>query len=104
MSIYADNAATTKISKNALEVMNKTAENCYGNPSSVHSHGQMASSMLYKARTVIGTLVGASLPEEIVFTSGGSESNTQAIMTGAAYGENTERQRLYLLLLNTTPF
>ncbi|MCR5457414.1 MAG: cysteine desulfurase [Clostridiales bacterium] len=94
MSIYADNAATTKISKNALEVMNKTAENCYGNPSSVHSHGQMASSMLYKARTVIGTLVGASLPEEIVFTSGGSESNTQAIMTGAAYGEKYGKTKI----------
>lgn len=94
MSIYADNAATTRISKNALEVMNKTAENCYGNPSSVHSHGQMASSMLYKARTVIGTLIGANLPEEIVFTSGGSESNTQAIMTGASYGEKYGKTKI----------
>ena len=76
MSIYADNAATTKISKNALETMNKCAENCFGNPSSPHAHGQKAFSALYSARNVIGTLIGANVAQEVVFTSGGSESES----------------------------
>ena len=94
MSIYADNAATTKMSRNALDAYMKTSDNCYGNPSSVHSHGQKASNLLFSARKVIGTLIGANVQEEVIFTSGGSESDTQAIMTGAEYGKKYGKTKI----------
>ena len=94
MSIYADNAATTKMSRNALDAYMKTSDNCYGNPSSVHSHGQKASNLLFSARKVIGTLIGANVQEEVIFTSGGGESDTQAIMTGAEYGKKYGKTKI----------
>lgn len=86
MFVYADNAATTRISERALEVMNSLMRETYGNPSSLHSTGQKAREELEKARAVVAACLGAE-PREIYFTSGGSEADNQAIITAARIGE-----------------
>ena len=86
MKIYADNAATTKISKAALQTMVKVMEENYGNPSSLYEIGQNAKNTIEEARESVAAAIGAS-PREIIFTSGGSESDNQAIMTAATIGE-----------------
>ena len=86
MKIYADNAATTKISKAALQTMVKVMEENYGNPSSLYEIGQNAKNIIEEARESVAAAIGAS-PREIIFTSGGSESDNQAIMTAATIGE-----------------
>lgn len=85
MYIYADNAATTKISKSALDAMIKTNEEAYGNPSSLHSVGQKAKEVLEQARADIAKCIGADF-KEIYFTSGGSEADNQAIISAAKLG------------------
>ena len=85
MYIYADNAATTKISKSALDAMIKTNEEAYGNPSSLHSVGQKAKEVLEQARVDIAKWIGADF-KEIYFTSGGSEADNQAIISAAKLG------------------
>ena len=85
MYIYADNAATTKISKSALDAMIKTNEEAYGNPSSLHSVGQKAKEVLEQARVDISKCIGADF-KEIYFTSGGSEADNQAIISAAKLG------------------
>ena len=85
MYIYADNAATTKISKSALDAMIKTNEEAYGNPSSLHSVGQKAKEVLEQARVDIAKCIGADF-KEIYFTSGGSEADNQAIISAAKLG------------------
>jgi cysteine desulfurase len=77
MEIYLDNSATTRTSKNAIEAMNK-AMTTYGNPSSLHRKGMDAEKILREARGAIAKSINAE-PSEIVFTSGGSESNNLGI-------------------------
>lgn len=84
--IYADNAATTKISETAFHMMTSVIREGWGNPSSLYSHGQSAKEILEKSRKEIADIIGA-LPREIVFTSGGSEADNQAIRSAAALGK-----------------
>ena len=85
MKVYADNAATTKMSPIAIETMVKYMENVYGNPSSLHSVGQEAAEALSQARETIAKYLGCS-SKEIYFTSGGSEADNQAIISAAEIG------------------
>lgn len=84
--IYADNAATTKLSKSALDAMLPFFTDVYGNPSSLHTLGQTAKEHLESSREIISALIGAK-PKEIYFTSGGSEADNQAIRTAAYIGK-----------------
>ena len=86
MRIYADNAATTKMSSAAAEAMTPYFSEIYGNPSSLHSEGQAAAEALLSARERIAAVLDCSA-KEITFTSGGSEADTQAIFTAARLGE-----------------
>ena len=83
--IYADNAATTKMSEVSLKTMISLMEDTYGNPSSLYSFGQTAKEVLEKARADVAGAIGAQ-PQEILFTSGGSEADNQAIITAAKLG------------------
>lgn len=85
MTIYADNAATTKISEKAFSSILPFLTGIYGNPSSLHSLGQQAKEFLEQARIDIAKAISAS-PREIYFTSGGSEADNQAIRTAAYIG------------------
>lgn len=89
MSIYADNAATTKPSEHVISEMVRVMRNAYGNPSSIHSMGGDALDELETARKTIADILGCT-PSEIVFTSGGSEADNQALLsayTGAKAGK-----------------
>ena len=86
MRVYADNAATTKMSPAAIEAMLRCMEHEYGNPSSLYSVGQEAKETLEKARAEVAAVIGAE-PEEITFTSGGSEADNQALRSAAALGK-----------------
>jgi len=83
--IYADNAATTKMSPKAIQTMTALLKEAWGNPSSLYSQGQRAREILEKARGDIAAVLGAE-PREIIFTSGGSEADNQAILSAAALG------------------
>ena len=83
MNIYADNAATTPMSRAALEAMIPVLERDYGNPSSLYGLGQRAKELLEQARADVAAAIGAE-PKEIYFTSGGSEADNQAIRSAAA--------------------
>ena len=83
--IYADHAATTKMSAEAMAAMVKGWE-VYGNPSSLHTIGQEAAVVLQKAREQIAVCLDAD-PKEIYFTSGGSEADNQALRSAAAIGK-----------------
>lgn len=93
MYIYADNAATTKISPAAMEAMTKCMEEAYGNPSSLHSVGQKAAEVLQKAREDIAEILGADF-REIYFTSGGTEADNQAIYSAAVFGAKKGRKHI----------
>ena len=86
MFIYADNAATTKMSPTAVAAMTPYLAECYGNPSSLYALGQRAKDALENARETVARLIGAE-PREILFTSGGSEADNQAILSAAAEGK-----------------
>ena len=86
MEIYADNAATTKMSRAAIDAMLPFLETVYGNPSSLHFAGQQANEALENARLTIARCTGAT-PKEITFTSGGSEADNQAIRSAAMIGK-----------------
>ncbi len=86
MQIYADNAATTRMSKIAIGAMLPYMDEIYGNPSSLHTAGQRASEALFEARERIAKQFGAEA-NEIYFTSGGSEADNQAIISAAKLGE-----------------
>ena len=86
MQIYADNAATTRLSDTALKAMLPYLQEEYGNPSSLHSPGQRAQEALTEARARIAQRLGCQ-PTEVIFTSGGSESDNQAIRSVAAFGK-----------------
>ena len=83
--IYADNAATTRMSRAAIDAMLPYMDECYGNPSSLYAFGQQAKEALEDARSRIAACIHAE-PREITFTSGGSEADNQAILTAAALG------------------
>ncbi len=83
-TIYVDNAATTAMSDTAIVAMARYYKEVYGNPSSLHTVGQIAKEALVRARAEIAACIGAK-PNEIYFTSGGSEADNQAIRS-AAYG------------------
>lgn len=91
--IYADNAATTRLSSAAREAMLPYLDSLYGNPSSLHAAGREARAALETARERVASCMGAA-PEEILFTSGGSESDNQALITAAAYGKRRGRTHL----------
>ena len=86
MQIYADNAATTRLSDTALNAMLPYLQGEYGNPSSLHSVGQRAQEALTEARARIAARLGCQ-PTEVIFTSGGSEADNQAIRSAAAFGK-----------------
>ena len=83
--IYLDNAATTAVSKTALDAMLPCLTEDYGNPSSLYTLGQRAAERLYDARQTFAKYLNAARPEEITFTSGGSEADNQAILSVAVY-------------------
>ncbi len=83
--IYADNAATTAMSEAAIARMTEVMKQTYGNPSSLYSIGQEAKEVLEQARADIASVIGAN-PGEIIFTSGGSEADNQAITSAARFG------------------
>ena len=93
MRIYADNAATTKMSEVAIKAMIPYMNEIYGNPSSLHSVGQEANEALQNARERIAKLLGCE-PKEITFTSGGSEADNQAIISAAKLGERKEKKHI----------
>ena len=86
MEVYADNAATTKMSKSAIEAMTDCINNCYGNPSGFYSLAQIAKERVENARREIAGIINAEA-NEIIFTSGGSEADNQAILTAAEAGK-----------------
>lgn len=86
MKVYADNAATTMMSKTAKEAMMPYLDVIYGNPSSLYSFGQEAKTALEEARAKVAAVLNAE-PREIYFTSGGSEADNQAILSAAILGE-----------------
>ena len=85
MHVYADNAATTAMSQVAIDAMLPYFNKVYGNPSSLHSIGQEAKEALDAARATVAACLGCE-PREIVFTSGGSEADNQAIISAARFG------------------
>lgn len=93
MHVYADNAATTKMSKVAIDAMLPYMETIFGNPSSLHTVGQMAAEALLDARKRIAACLGCT-SQEIYFTSGGSEADNQAILSAAAHGERRGKKHI----------
>ena len=92
-TIYLDNAATTKMSKTAIEAMLPFMDKVYGNPSSLHSVGQSAAEALYDARERIAKCLGCTA-REITFTSGGSEADNQAILSAAKIGSKKGKKHI----------
>ena len=93
MQIYADNAATTKMSRTAIDAMLRCMEADYGNPSSLYTIGQQAKEILEQARADVAAVINAE-PREILFTSGGSEADNQAIRSAAALGQKTGKKHI----------
>ena len=92
-TIYVDNAATTKTSRTAIEAMLPYMDKIYGNPSSLHSVGQAAADALRKAREEVAEVLGCE-PNEITFTSGGSEADNQALVSAAAIGARKGKKHI----------
>lgn len=93
MQIYADNAATTRMSAAAIESMIQTTQNTYGNPSSLYTIGQVAKEELEEARAEIAAIINAE-PREIIFTSGGSEADNQALLSAAMIGKKKGKKHI----------
>ena len=93
MFVYADNAATTCVSKAALEAMLPYLTESYGNPSSLYAFGQRAAEAMAKAREDVAACINAE-PREILFTGGGSEADNQAIVSAAAAGARKGKKHL----------
>lgn len=93
MQVYADNAATTKMSRTAIEAMLPYMDEIYGNPSSLHSVGQRAAEALQGARETVAQCLNCT-PREIYFTSGGSEADNQAILSAARIGERKGKKHI----------
>ena len=93
MTVYADNAATTNMSQTAIDAMLPYMTTVYGNPSSLHSVGQQAKEALDAARETVANCLGCE-PREIIFTSGGSEADNQAIISAAKLGEKKGKKHI----------
>ena len=93
MYVYADNAATTAMSQVAIDAMVPYFNKVYGNPSSLHSMGQEAKEVLEKARQTVADCLGCE-PREIIFTSGGSEADNQAIISAAKIGAKKGKKHI----------
>ena len=93
MQVYADNAATTKMSRVAIDAMLPYFDNIFGNPSSLHSAGQEAKEALESARERIARCLGCE-PREVYFTSGGSEADNQAIISAARFGARKGKKHI----------
>ena len=93
MFVYADNAATTKMSQVAINAMLPYMDKIYGNPSSLHSVGQEAKEALDAARETVAKCLGCE-PREIIFTSGGSEADNQAILSAARFGARKGKKHI----------
>ena len=93
MTVYADNAATTQMSDSVLKAMIPLLTDIYGNPSSLHSVGQIAKEHLEAARETVAECIGAD-PKEIYFTSGGSEADNQAIRSAAYIGARKGKKHI----------
>ena len=93
MQVYADNAATTKMSQVAINAMLPYFDKIYGNPSSLHSVGQEAKEALDTARETVAKCLGCE-PREIYFTSGGSEADNQAIISAARFGARKGKKHI----------
>ena len=91
--IYADNAATTRMSPGAVEAMTACMRERWGNPSSLYGFGQDAAEALGSARERVAACIGAQ-PREILFTSGGSEADNQALLSAAALGERRGKRHI----------
>ena len=98
MKIYADNAATTKMCPAAISAMVRVMEEDYGNPSSLYTIGQRAKEILDRARADIAGVINAD-PDEILFTSGGSEADNQALRSAAEIGRKKGKKHII-----STPF
>ena len=98
MRVYADNAATTKMSRVAIDAMLPYMETYFGNPSSLHTIGQEAKEALDAARQTVADCLGCE-PREIIFTSGGSEADNQAIISAARLGQRKGKKHII-----STPF
>ena len=92
-TIYADNAATTKLSKAALDAMMPYLTEQYGNPSSLHTVGQLVAEALFSARKTMAECLNCD-PKEIIFTGGGSEADNQALLTGAEIGARKGKKHI----------
>ena len=104
MNVYADNAATTKMSETAVQAMLSYLRENYGNPSSIHQFGRQAAQAIQKARETIAECIGCS-PKEIFFNSGGSESDNQALITAAEIGAlEGKKQKKFATMKNTYPY
>ena len=102
MMVYADNAATTCVSKAALDAMLPYLTTTYGNPSSLYSFAQEAKEALEEARETVAKLIGAASAREIYFTSGGSEADNQAICSAASlFTHKNHNFQSYRLLRKT---
>ena len=93
MFVYADNAATTKMSQVAINAMLPYMDKVFGNPSSLHSVGQEAKEALDAARETVAACLGCE-PREIYFTSGGSEADNQAIISAARFGARKNKKHI----------
>ena len=93
MRVYADNAATTQMSRVAIDAMLPYFDKVYGNPSSLHSVGQEAKEALDAARETVAGCLGCE-PREIYFTSGGSEADNQAIISAARFGARKNKKHI----------
>jgi len=93
MQIYADNAATTRMSRTAIDAMLPCMEREFGNPSSLYTIGQQAKEILEQARADVAAVINAE-PREILFTSGGSEADNQAIRSAAELGKKTGKKHI----------
>lgn len=93
VKVYADNAATTKMSDKAVEAMQGCFQEVYGNPSSIHSAGQAANKVLEQSRSIVAEQIGAA-SSEIYFTSGGSEADNWAIRSAAAAGAKKGKKHI----------
>ncbi len=93
MRIYADNAATTRMSRRAIDAMLPYLSDIYGNPSSLHSIGQEAAQALFAARQTVAEQLGCE-PRELTFTSGGSEADNMALVSAATLGAKKGKKHI----------
>ena len=93
MTVYADNAATTKMSHATIDAMLPYLEGCFGNPSSLYRMGREAAGALQSARETVADCLGCT-PRELTFTSGGSEADNQALISAARIGERSGKKHI----------